>query len=67
MDEDILELVSQFDQAFEADMLADADVDEDCERPKTADTEVNKVISTRARGIDGNLIYINPLMHVIQT
>ena len=36
MDEDILELVSQYDKTFEADIYADDDGEEE-ERPKTAD------------------------------
>ena len=37
MDEDILELVSQYDQAFEADVVMEDDWDEEDERPRTAD------------------------------
>jgi len=43
MDETILEAVAHYDQAFEADMLADVDAEEeaDFERPQTADKESN--------------------------
>ena len=36
-DEDILEKVAAHDQQFEVDMLAEAEEDEDTERPLTAD------------------------------
>ena len=36
-DEDILEKVAAHDQQFEVDMLAEAEEDEDLERPLTAD------------------------------
>jgi len=43
-EEDILELVSQHDQAFEMDTIVDNDVEEDELRPRTAD-EANSVVS----------------------
>ncbi len=36
-DEDILEQVSQFDKTFEADIYMEDDLDDDVERPSTAD------------------------------
>lgn len=37
MDDEILEMVSQNDQAFEADVVMEDDWEEEDERPRTAD------------------------------
>ncbi|KAK2147660.1 hypothetical protein LSH36_543g06017 [Paralvinella palmiformis] len=51
-EEDILELVSQHDQAFEMDTIVDNDVEEDELRPRTADeaNSVERPFTSAARG-----------------